>query len=217
MEVQIFTETLWPVIEATTARSLAHPFIVGLSDGTLPLKIFRYYLCQDHQYLQMFAHLHEVLGHELPPHLARELAQLGEGENIARQELHAALKLSAAELAATTPAPNNYAYLTHMAYQGQSYGKAALAAGLLPCYWLYNEVGRRLAQKCSPHPLYQAFFDSYASADFSTSTQQMRAIVDQLAAPLSAAERQVMRQAFVKSCYYEEQFWQMAYEQQRWH
>lgn len=45
----------------------------------------------------------------------------------------------------------------------------------------------------------------------------MRAIVDQLAAPLSAAGRQVMRQSFVKSCYYEEQFWQMAYEQQRWH
>lgn len=50
-------------------------------------------------------------------------------------------------------------------------------------------------------PLYQAFFDSYAGADFSTSIQQMRAIVDHLAAPLSEAERQVMRQAFVKFCY----------------
>lgn len=201
MENTTFTQTLWPVLEATTARSLAHPFLVGLSDGTLPLATFRYYLCQDHQYLQMFAQLHEVLGNELPPRLAAILAQLGAGENTARQELHAALKLSATELAATTPAPNNYAYLTHMAYQGQRYGKAALAAGLLPCYWLYNEVGRRLAKQHSPHPLYQAFFDSYAGADFSTSIQQMRAIVDHLAALLSEAERQVMRQAFVKFCY----------------
>ena len=212
-----FTATLTPVIEVATVRSLAHPFIVGLSDGTLPLATFRYYLRQDHQYLEMFGLLHEVLAAQLNTALAQILTSLGEGEDLARQRLHAELKLSAVELAATKPAPTNYAYLTHMAYQNQAHGKAALAAGLLPCYWLYNEVGRRLAQKHSPNPLYQEFFDSYASDDFSSSTNQMRAIVDKLAAPLDEAAHEQMRQAFVKSCYYEEQFWQMAYEQQRWH
>lgn len=130
-----FTATLTPVIEVATARSLAHPFIVGLSDGTLPLATFRYYLRQDHQYLEMFGRLHEVLAAQLNTALAQILTSLGEGEDLARQRLHAELKLSAVELAA----------------------------------------------------------------------------------PLDEAAHEQMRQAFVKSCYYEEQFWQMAYEQQRWH
>ncbi len=65
-----FTATLTPVIEVATARSLAHPFIVGLSDGTLPLATFRYYLRQDHQYLEMFGRLHECT-RSWPPSLIR--------------------------------------------------------------------------------------------------------------------------------------------------
>ena len=78
-----FTATLTPVIEVTTARSLAHPFIVGLSDGTLPLATFRYYLRQDHQYLEMFGRLHEVLAAQLNTALAQILTSLGEGVDLA--------------------------------------------------------------------------------------------------------------------------------------
>ena len=177
---------------------------------------FRYYLCQDHQYLRNFQHLHELVAKHLPADDAKLLLSLGAGEDQARQALHQALQITLAELDQTSPAPTNYAYITHMYYQLTKFGVAVATAGLLPCYWLYNEVGKGLAQKQSPDPLYQAFFDSYGGEDFTTSTTQMREIVDRLALQVDQPTQTLMRGAFAKSCYYEVHFWQMALTKENW-
>ena len=103
-----------------------------------------------------------------------------------------------------------------MDYQLTKFGVAPASAGLLPCYWLYNEIGKELAQKQSPDPIYQAFFDGYAGEDFTTSTTQIREIVDRLAAQVDEPTQALMSEAFAKSCYYEVHFWQMALMKENW-
>lgn len=211
-----FTNTLTATIDHTCQQSLRHPFIDQLSKGILPLATFRYYLIQDNHYLTAFNQLHQVIADHLPPYEADTLRHLGEGEDLSRQQMHREIDLRQAELAGTPVAPTAYAYISHMYYQLDQHGVAAATAGLLPCYWLYSEVARRLAVKHSPVPLYQEFFDSYASDDFTTATDQMKAIVDQQAAKNDQQTQELMRQAFNISCYYENQFWQMSLTCQNW-
>ena len=51
----MFTDELWHSIEPIYAAILRHPFIAGLTDGSLPRKSFEFYAVQDALYLREFA------------------------------------------------------------------------------------------------------------------------------------------------------------------
>lgn len=209
----------WHDQVATTWRaSFHHPFIKGLQMGTLPHAIFRNYLIQDHLYLEGFTGLHYELAAALPQNQGAILRQLVKesGEDPARDKLHVALKITATDFATTPVAPTNYAYLAHMTYQLHAVNVFAGVASLLPCYWLYAEIGARFSQLTSPDPLYQDFFNSYASADFTAAANQFRQLTDQLAETVGPAVRQTMATAFFRSTVYEAHFWEMANTEEQW-
>jgi len=51
----VFTDELWHSIEPIYAAILRHPFIAGLTDGSLPRESFKFYAVQDALYLREFA------------------------------------------------------------------------------------------------------------------------------------------------------------------
>ena len=50
-----FTDELWAANADIYAAILAHPFITGLTDGTLPEAAFAHYIVQDAIYLRDYA------------------------------------------------------------------------------------------------------------------------------------------------------------------
>ena len=50
-----FTADLWTSIEPVYAAILRHPFVTGLTDGSLPRARFQFYAVQDALYLREFA------------------------------------------------------------------------------------------------------------------------------------------------------------------
>ena len=48
-------DVLWSDVEDIYAAILAHPFLTGLADGTLPRECFRHYIVQDAHYLRGYA------------------------------------------------------------------------------------------------------------------------------------------------------------------
>jgi thiaminase/transcriptional activator TenA len=50
-----FSDTLWQRIEGIYRQILAHPFLTGLTDGSLTEDAFRFYAIQDALYLRDFA------------------------------------------------------------------------------------------------------------------------------------------------------------------
>src|SRR5712692_2109448 len=74
--------------------------------------------------------------------------------------------LSTADVAATPLAPTNAAYTSYLlavAY-GRPFHEAV--AALLPCYWIYWEVGKALERAGSADPLYARWIGTYASDAF---------------------------------------------------
>ena len=50
-----FTKELWSAMTPIYAAILRHPFVAGLTDGSLPRYCFRFYPVQDALYLREFA------------------------------------------------------------------------------------------------------------------------------------------------------------------
>ena len=84
-------------------------------------------------------------------------------------------------MAATPLAPTNVAYTSYLL--AVAYGAPfheALAA-LLPCYWIYWEVGKALERAGSPDPLYARWIATYASDEFGDVVRAVLAATDTVA------------------------------------
>src|SRR5258705_8141917 len=62
-----FTSELWRSIEPIYAAILRHPFLRGLTDGSLPRESFKFYAVQDALYLREFARALSLAGARAPP------------------------------------------------------------------------------------------------------------------------------------------------------
>src|SRR5207247_6919289 len=95
-------------------------------------------------------------------------------------------------VAATPMAPTCLAYTSYLlavAY-GAPYHEAM--AAVLPCYWIYWEVGRQLERAGSPDPLYARWIGTYASDEFGGVVRAVIDVTAQTAARLGATEREAM-------------------------
>jgi thiaminase/transcriptional activator TenA len=124
--------------------------------------------------------------------------------------------ITRAEAEQAAMAPTNLAYTSYLlrvAYVGVY---AELLGALLPCYWIYQEVGRVLIAHGSPNPLHQRWIATYGGEEYGAAVTAVLAEVDRVAAAATDAQRAAMREAFVIASRYEWMFWQMGWDQEAW-
>ncbi|WP_335869101.1 thiaminase II [Bacillus sp. 2205SS5-2] len=214
---QELREAVAPIWEA----SFDHPFVKGIGDGTLSLDKFRFYVQQDAYYLTHFSRV-QALGAAKAMDLrtTARMAAHAQGTNEAEMSLHEKfskqLGITEDELLAFQPAPTAYAYASHMYRVAQFGGLAEIIAVILPCYWLYYEIGERL-QACTPgEPIYQEWIATYGGDWFKELVDEQIQRLDELAETVTEAERDRMKNHFILSSLYELQFWEMAYTLEKW-
>jgi thiaminase/transcriptional activator TenA len=125
-------------------------------------------------------------------------------------------ELTPDDVLATPLAPTTLAYTHYLL--AVAYGRPfheALAA-LLPCYWIYWEVGKALIERSSPHPAYRRWIETYGGEAFAGIVGDVLALTDRIGQELSEAERQAMTAHFVVTSRYEWMFWDMGYRQEQW-
>jgi thiaminase/transcriptional activator TenA len=113
------TATLWADVEDVHAAILAHPFVTGLTDGTLARESFRHYIVQDAHYLRTYSRALAVCAAKAPTAADTVMfAQHAGGAIAAEQDLHASLMADlglSAETAAKEPvAPTTVAYTSYL-------------------------------------------------------------------------------------------------------
>jgi thiaminase/transcriptional activator TenA len=216
-----FTDELWRGIETIYAAILRHPFLTGLTDGSLPRESFRFYAVQDALYLREFARGLSIAAARAPrdewiimfnEHAAEALRV----ERALHEGFFKEFGLSTDDVAATPLAPTNLAYTSYLlavAY-GRPFHEAV--AALLPCYWIYWEVGKALERAGSRDPLYARWIGTYASDAFGDVARAVLAATDATAAGLGEEQREAMRGHFVTTSRYEWMFWDMGYRRESW-
>jgi thiaminase/transcriptional activator TenA len=215
------TGSLWRAIEPIYAAILAHPFLRGLTDGSLPAETFRFYAVQDALYLRDFARALSLAAARAPREewiimLNEHAAGALTVERTLHESFFADWGLSPEAVAATPLAPTNLAYTTYLL--AVAYGRPfheAIAA-LLPCYWIYWEVGKTLERAGSRDPLYARWIGTYASEEFGAVVRAVLACTDTLAAGLGADDRAAVHRHFVTTSRYEWMFWDMGWRRETW-
>jgi thiaminase/transcriptional activator TenA len=216
-----FSDELWHGISGIYHAILAHPFLTGLTDGSLPADAFGFYVVQDALYLRRYAQALAAVATRAPDAAATEMfARHAAGAVAVEQELHrsllADLGIDPAAAAAAEPAPVSLAYTSYLlAVAG--FGSYAEGVGaVLPCYWIYWEVGKELLRRGSPDARYQRWIDTYGGAEFGATVREVLAVTDELGPALPPAERDRVHAHFQATSRYEWMFWDMGYRQEAW-
>jgi thiaminase/transcriptional activator TenA len=214
------TASLWEAIGPIFAAILRHPFVTGLTDGTLPRDQFAFYITQDALYLREFARALSALAVVAPDDAValfnRHAADALREEQALHEGLLAELGIHPEQVGATEPAPTNRAYCDFLLASTLGRPFAEGLAAVLPCYWIYQRVGRALRPQGSPDPLYRRWIEAYGGDDFDGVVGEVLAAADAIAPTLTAAQRAAMRRRFVTASRYEWMFWEMAHRLQRW-
>jgi thiaminase/transcriptional activator TenA len=216
-----FTAELWSSIEGIYEAIRRHPFLRGLTDGSLPAESFRFYAVQDALYLRDFARALSLAAARAPEdewiimfneHAAGALKV----ERVLHDSFFQAWGLTPAAVAATPMAPTNLAYTSYLLAVAYGAPFPEAVAALLPCYWIYWEVGKELEGKGSPDPLYARWIGTYAAGEFGEVVRAVLAATDRVAERLRASERDAMRRHFVTTSRYEWMFWDMGHRREDW-
>ncbi len=217
----MFSAELWRLIAPIYAAILDHPFIKGLTDGSLPRESFQFYVVQDALYLREYARALSILAARAPrDEWIIMFNEHAAGALRVERSLHDGFfkdfGLSQQDVDATALAPTNLAYTSYLlsvAYRAPFH--EALAT-VLPCYWIYWEVGKELERKGSPNPLYSRWISTYASEEFGALVRAAIEATDITAASVQAADLEAMRRHFITTSRYEWMFWEMGYRREQW-
>lgn len=201
-------------------RVLAHDFLQGLAAGTLPREAFGYFVIQDTLYLGEYARALALLATKAPSAAVGTLATHAGSAVAVELGLHPQLLqragLDPALLHSTPKSPATTAYTSYLlSVCAQRPFHEGLAA-VLPCYWIYQQVGAALAASGSSDPVYAQWIESYAAPDFARSVAEMLQIVDETARGLSPDRLADMAGHVETATRYEWMFWDAAVRDERW-
>jgi thiaminase (transcriptional activator TenA) len=229
-----FSERLWAAGEPVYRQILAHPFLRGLTDGSLPRPAFRHFVVQDSHYLRYYARALAVCAAKAPTEDdVRAFASDAVGALAAEQEMHAEFMAELGDAAAPGEAgggsaagggskradgvlPTTRAYTSYLLATVYSGSFAEGLAAVLPCYWIYARVGQELLASSSPDPLYARWIASYGDETFQSVVRRVLALADRLGEELSEAERRRATEHFAVTARYEWMFWDAAWRGEVW-
>lgn len=204
----------WRQIADTRAAIDELPFIRALADGTLAREPFLFYLAQDALYLRDYARVLAEAARLAPTSAEQAFwANSAHGSIVGELELHAAWLSPSQGVGAATftaePAPATIAYLDHLRSVAFGGDYRELIAALLPCFWLYTDLGQRLhagefgAHARDPRHPYASWLATYADPAFEEATRRAIEVVAAAAAAAEPATRARMLRAFETSSAHE--------------
>ena len=186
---------LWSDSADLAAQTLAHPFVQGLGDGSLPRGAFQGYVAQDAFFLECFARAYALaLARTTDRESLEAFADLLAG---VRDELrlHAAYaERWGVDLTGVQPVPATTAYTDFLLSTAALGGIGVTCAAMAPCMRLYAHLGSALdAERAGP---YGEWVRTYADPAFAVLADVLERLLDRYAEDtpqVAAAYRRAMQ------------------------
>ena len=221
VQFMTFSQDVWQRNLDLYQKILALPFNQELANGTLDSQAFCHYVIQDAHYLLAYGRALAVAAAKADE--ADDVIQFSEAAKIAiivERSLHKdfmqAFGITKTEFESTplTLACHHYtSFLTATAWS-ESY--PVVLAALLPCFWIYAEVGHDIVSQSVENNPYQAWVDTYSGEEFHAAVRNVIATVDKVAARCDADTLAKMHAAYSMGAKLEWLFWDSAYQQREW-
>ena len=197
---------------------VAHAFVRGIADGSLPAACFRHYLGQDYLFL-----IHFARAYALAVYKSEDLADMRAAAAAVsaildtEMRLHVAYcggwGLDEAAMQALPEATATMAYTRYVLERGLAGDLLDLHVALAPCVVGYGEIGRRLADDSATRRAgnpYLAWIEMYAGAEYQELAAGHVAGLDRLAVSrLTASRYPALLKTFREATRLEAALWQM--------
>jgi thiaminase/transcriptional activator TenA len=212
-----FTDKLWNTILDIYDKIINHQFNIELMKGVLDKEKFKFYINQDALYLIEFGKaLSITAGRGTDADDILQFIDFANGAIRVERSLHQGYfnKFGIVRNPQISPTCFNYTnYLLAVCSTG-NYEEAI--AALLPCFWIYREVGLHIAQNAAKNNIYQDWIDTYSGKDFAEAVDKMIEITEKVAVEISEKNKNKMLGKFVYSVKLEYMFWDSAYKLEEW-
>jgi thiaminase/transcriptional activator TenA len=184
---------LWAANADLAKRILAHGFVRGLRDGSLPVQNFKGYVAQDAYFLEAFARAYAFC---LANSRSREdlygFAGLIAGV-LEELKLHRSYADRwQVDLTGVTPVEATRAYVDFLLETARRGNLGETIAAMTPCMRLYAYLGRTLAAN-NAAPLYSEWVKTYADPGFEELAVQLESLLDRHAEDTEAVRANYRR------------------------
>ena len=218
---KLFSREAWTrnAVLYETIRTL--PFNAQLASGELSESRFKHYITQDAHYLVGFGRALALAAAKAPDaDRIVQFAKAAEGALIVERALHGSFFKQygiTAQLFAQTPlSPACHHYVCYLLATAYAEPYEVLLAALLPCFWIYAEVGHDIHARAAAANPYRAWIDTYAGEEFHAAVRAMIAATDDAAAEVASPLRARMHAAFTRAAQLEWVFWDSAFRLEAW-
>lgn len=212
-----FTSIAFRTIDPIMKAVYSHGFTVELIDGILPRDKFLYYMQQDSLYLVAFGRALACVGAKMQqPEDVALMLYFAEQGLLAERELHEFYFKEYQVTPTEEKGPACFSYCAHLLERAALGSPAEGMAALLPCFWIYREVGNHIRKMADTDNPYFKWIESYSSDVYSITVDKAVALTNRLALSASEDERQRMMDGFIASSRFEHAFWDDAYQLRVW-
>lgn len=208
------TQAMWDRAAAKVwPDTLDLPFIKALRSGDLAEKDFEFYLLQDAHYLEDYARaLASISVKAHTPDDQVWWANASAEAIHAESELHRTwFRQHELDHGSSQPSPVTNAYTDFLTSETAIEEYAVGAAAVLPCFWLYAEVGLHLAENNHEDHPYHAWLSMYGGDDFIGGVEKALEVTERALEEASLAARERAAEAFMYACYHELAFFDQAH------
>lgn len=210
-----WSEKAWQAIAPVLNDIREHPFVRELAAGTLAPEKFSRYLAQDRIYLANYAREMKDLAAMLPKGPLSELyGRFAEESMEAEASMHKDYSDYLTDKS-TEALEGTVEYMRHTSEIIASGDLAMSMAAMLPCMWVYSEVGKHIAGMAAggrDNP-YHAWIECYSSPLMDEGVKSSIELTDGMAEKEDGDRQALMTMAFVKSTQFEWIFWDQAYNE----
>ena len=216
-----FSEQAWARIEPVYQTILDMPFNQELAAGTLSRQRFIHYMLQDSHYLINFGKALAVTGARAPdPDAMIQFTHSAESCVVVERSLHEGFfkdfGIAPEQAAKVMPSATCSHYVSYLLATAHNAPYEVSIATLLPCFWIYGEVGKHLLAIAAVDNPYQAWIDTYADEAFEEGIQKVIKITNEAASATTPLIKAQMFEAFERASILEWMFWDSAYRLEQW-
>lgn len=220
-EGTLFSREAWARNASIYETIRAMPFNAELAGGSLSTGRFRHYIVQDAHYLIGFGRALSLAAAKAPdPEGIVQFSAAAQEAIVVERALHGSYfrdyGIGPDDFAATPPSPACDHYVSYLLATAYAEPFEVLLGALLPCFWIYAEVGRDIYARAAPDNPYRAWIDTYAGEDFGLAVARMIAATDAGAAGVAPPLRARMHRAFTHATRLEWMFWDSAHREAGW-
>jgi thiaminase/transcriptional activator TenA len=217
----LFSRAAWDRNAPTYEIIRMMPFNAELAAGSLSEARFKHYITQDAHYLIGFGRALTLAAAKAPdPDRIVQFAKSAEGAIVVERALHGSFFEQygiTQEIFAQTPlSPACHHYVSYLIATAYGEPYEVVLGALLPCFWIYAEVGRDIHARAAPANPYRAWIDTYAGEEFHAAVRAVIAATDEAAEGASPQLCERMHAAFTRATQLEWVFWNSAFRLETW-